>query len=369
MTTPLPHERDELVSAYLDGVAAPDEVASIESDPELAARVQELGSVVDRLGGQDAPSSESRAELRQAHLNAALSEYDKLLAAGEFANADKAEPAIESGHSITSLAEVRERRQPRRVNLVAAAAALVALMFAGAAIFGLSQGTTNDVVADASADAAGDLSVTFTQDDAADAATDAVEDAVTESGQSSARSSLEAAPAEVAIDGEQATSATTFDQAAKADELATDAEEAFSPSLESESAMDSDTAADTGMAADVDEAASDDDDAGNADDALALEPPLLGSVPSIEALDPKVQELFDIGSALAYSSSPVEYRSTCRSALAANPPGSSPVVLLAVAQVDGRPVEIFHTLVDDSVTAVVVAVGDCQVLGTITVGE
>ena len=81
MTAPLPPNADELVSAYVDGAAAPDEVAIVEASPELMARVEALQEVAGFLAGPVTPPGETT---REQHLAAALGEFDRLFAAGEF---------------------------------------------------------------------------------------------------------------------------------------------------------------------------------------------------------------------------------------------------------------------------------------------
>ena len=65
-------ELDLLASAYLDGEATSEEVATVERDPQLLARVEELRGVGRRLGATVDPP----ASLKQRHLSAALAAFD-----------------------------------------------------------------------------------------------------------------------------------------------------------------------------------------------------------------------------------------------------------------------------------------------------
>ena len=69
-TTPPPNA-DELVSAYLDGQAAPDEIAIVENSPELMARVEEFRALGDLMA--DLPPIEPAQ--RDDHIGAALAEF------------------------------------------------------------------------------------------------------------------------------------------------------------------------------------------------------------------------------------------------------------------------------------------------------
>ena len=64
---PLPPNSDELVSAYLDGEAAPDEIEVVESSPELLAQVEALRGLTQELGNVTPPP----AAQKEAHLAAA----------------------------------------------------------------------------------------------------------------------------------------------------------------------------------------------------------------------------------------------------------------------------------------------------------
>jgi hypothetical protein len=168
---PLPPNANDLVSAYLDGQAAPDEVTIVESSPELMERVAALRSVSNLLG---APLA-SPPEQKEAHISAALDTFDSLLASDNPAELAKqfapplgavppvsteSSPASEQPCTVASLSQAREHRRPRRFNSgVIAAAAAVVLLFVALAAFGLGGNDTLDVASTASdvtADAASD---------------------------------------------------------------------------------------------------------------------------------------------------------------------------------------------------------------------
>lgn len=65
---------DELVSAYLDGEATPEEVAQVEGDPSLLGRVRAFEQVrLTRL-----PPVVPSGDVKEQHLAAALAEFDSL---------------------------------------------------------------------------------------------------------------------------------------------------------------------------------------------------------------------------------------------------------------------------------------------------
>ena len=63
-------DRDELASAYLDGVASPEERARVDADSELRARVEDLRGARDALA--DAPVAPPAASARDAAIRAAV---------------------------------------------------------------------------------------------------------------------------------------------------------------------------------------------------------------------------------------------------------------------------------------------------------
>ena len=65
-------ERDQLASAFLDGEATSEEVALVERDADLQARVERLRQVSSLLGAPVTVSSEAK----ERHLAAALAQFD-----------------------------------------------------------------------------------------------------------------------------------------------------------------------------------------------------------------------------------------------------------------------------------------------------
>ncbi|MEY2437944.1 MAG: hypothetical protein QOF97_2780, partial [Acidimicrobiaceae bacterium] len=95
--------QDELVSAYVDGEATPEEVARVEASAELLARAEVMRSVAAAVASPSPPSS---PDARDAAIVAALAE------AGP-------------GRNVTALAAVRARHRLRIASV--AAGVLVAL--------------------------------------------------------------------------------------------------------------------------------------------------------------------------------------------------------------------------------------------------
>ena len=126
--TALPPNADELVSAYLDGEAAPEEVAGVEANEELMARVTELAAVSTRLAAPLTPPPATR----ELHLAAALAAFDEAMAPPRAVTsvpvpAPVAVPApTATVHPIEIAREQRTRRRfPGKWVAAAAAAALV----------------------------------------------------------------------------------------------------------------------------------------------------------------------------------------------------------------------------------------------------
>ncbi len=164
---PLPPNADELVSAYLDGEAAPAEITIVESSPELMMRVDELRAISAQLGAAPA----APLAQKETHIAAALDAFDALFATSDTATSDTA-PSDTSDEkprlaavppaaapvsapaettSVRSLDAARERRRPRRFNTgVIAAAAAVMLLFVAAAALSFGRGNSSDDVATAS---------------------------------------------------------------------------------------------------------------------------------------------------------------------------------------------------------------------------
>ena len=201
MTAPLPPSTDELVSAYLDGDAAPDEIAAVESSPELMARVEEMREAIEALAAPVAPPPD---DVRAAHLSAALGEFDDLVARGEF---DAAPSGVLDEPGVVSFAAARQRRRPRRLSMVAAAAAATALVFTGIVAFGLNRGTSQDVV-DATSDGVAVSSAAAEADtDADDSFTTSTDTADEALATESAPQALDAPETEEAAEPESAAAA------------------------------------------------------------------------------------------------------------------------------------------------------------------
>jgi hypothetical protein len=111
-----PDPVDELVSAYLDGEATPEEVARIEADAALRARVEDLRAVATAVA---APVDPPPGEVRDAHVAAALAAAD-----------DHAVPAPPLAPPVDLAAERagRDRHRRRLVALSVAAAVLVGVL-------------------------------------------------------------------------------------------------------------------------------------------------------------------------------------------------------------------------------------------------
>lgn len=369
MTAPLPPDADELVSAYLDGEAAPDEIAAVEANPELMARLEALRSVTEAL---TAPVDPPAPEVRSAHLSAALAAFDELVDAGEI----EPTPAVAP---VTSLAAARERRRPRRFSMVAAAAAAIAILFAGIVAVGLNRGTSQDVVGSL------DDSVAATaQKDPADDGSASDEDFATQAVPEAAEL---AAEEEAASDGDDAAASSMM----MADEESADAARAApAPTLPPPSgdrAGDSADAADDSIAAE-DEAATDsaEDDAGPAG-ITATEPADAEEGFAVEAdtevfAEPEPEEAFDLGvhddlealaAALADRFEGLEPFDEAERLSAQAPPtrcadtlgelidGEQPM-LLGLATLDERPVEVH---VADEPLLYVLDRDDCRLVGEI----
>ncbi|MGI9603035.1 MAG: hypothetical protein ACR2QE_14205 [Acidimicrobiales bacterium] len=96
---------DELVAAYVDGEATPDEVARVEASAELRARVEAFAAVADLVGADPDPDSID-PDLRDRHIAAALA-------------------ASTTATNVTSMAPARAQRRPWYRQPVAAVAAVI----------------------------------------------------------------------------------------------------------------------------------------------------------------------------------------------------------------------------------------------------
>ena len=125
---------DELVSAYLDGEATPEEVAQVEGDPALLLQVQNFRNVGLTGLGPVVPAG----DVKERHLAAALAEFD----------------------SIAPVQQISARTRPeRRVRWLSSVAA-GALVLAGVGVALQQRGSgrdTTDEVASGAADNDADL--------------------------------------------------------------------------------------------------------------------------------------------------------------------------------------------------------------------
>lgn len=159
-------ELDELASAYVDGEASPDEIARVESDPELLSLVEEYRAL--RQSSLVAPPIDT--DLQERHISAALAAFDELHASkpslmavqdsassspnrrADDASTDDSsidDQATQSGGgaeataAVSSLDARRSRRRPPAW-LLNAAAAVVVLGGVGFAVTQLPDSTGDD---------------------------------------------------------------------------------------------------------------------------------------------------------------------------------------------------------------------------------
>ena len=156
MSDPTPSD-DELISSYIDGEATLDEVARIQADPELLARVQEFEAAKDLLSSPVPPLPES--------------DVDRLI--------DNALWQSTTSDRITDLSAVRAMRRfnPQRLTTIAATLVLLAGVV-GALIALNNSGAGDEMSAETSADSAAtaDDYVGDDGDDMADSVDDMADD-------------------------------------------------------------------------------------------------------------------------------------------------------------------------------------------------
>ena len=128
MSDPTPSD-DELISSYIDGEATLDEVAHIQADPELRARIQEFESAKDLLSTPVTPLPES--------------DVDRLI--------DNALWQSTTSDRITDLSAVRAMRRFNPQRLATIAATLVLLAGVVGALIALNS-DSGDEIASTSAD-------------------------------------------------------------------------------------------------------------------------------------------------------------------------------------------------------------------------
>ena len=127
---------DELVSAYLDGEATPAEIAEVEQDDALMARIEQLRSVRDAVAAPVAPMS---AERRDQMIEAAL-------AVADAETAQRREARI---------VPIHRRRETLLALSVAAAAILVAAVVSSGLITSGGGDESAEMAAEAPAEMAG----------------------------------------------------------------------------------------------------------------------------------------------------------------------------------------------------------------------
>lgn len=126
---PVP-DRDELASAYLDGVATPDEVARVEADTDLRARVEELRAVRDAVGATVASPT---AADRDRAIEAALAAFG--------------EPATGEQHSAPADLDGARRRRAQRMRYTGIASVAAAAVAVLAATVLIGDDTSDDQIA------------------------------------------------------------------------------------------------------------------------------------------------------------------------------------------------------------------------------
>ena len=160
MNQPEPTPDDLLVSAVLDGVASPDDVARVTGDPALTARLEQFRSVARAVGG---PVPLVDPVVRDAHLARAVAalESDRMATVTPAAATPLAPRAVPTPPPPPSdLSAARARRQRRLGPVVlSVAAALVLLAAAGALVLRLG---------DTTGSSSSDEAATATAPDAAD---------------------------------------------------------------------------------------------------------------------------------------------------------------------------------------------------------
>lgn len=214
---------DDLVSAYIDGQATPEEVALVEGDPELRYRAETLRAIA--AGMADTPPAP--AALRTRHLAAALDAFDELSRSRLTSEAEIETVATTEGGPSVPVVDLAGRRRRRRSSSRAAradrsdrraglpnwlgAAAALLLVFGGVGwIISQSDGSDDaDTAAVAIAESDGSTDSAAADDTAADESTEATQAATTDD--------AVAAEAELGVD-EEADSNRAGDTDAAADE-------------------------------------------------------------------------------------------------------------------------------------------------------
>ena len=148
MSDPTPSD-DELISSYIDGEATLDEVARIQADPELLARVQEFEAAKDLLSSPVPPLPES--------------DVDRLI--------DNALWQSTTSDRITDLSAVRAMRRFNPQRLTTIAATLVLLAGVVGVLIALNNSGAGDEIASTTADSS-EMADDYVGDDGDDIAED-----------------------------------------------------------------------------------------------------------------------------------------------------------------------------------------------------
>lgn len=222
-------ELDELASAYLDGEATDAEVARVENDAELMARVEQMRAVSEAVGR---PATPANLRVKNAAIQAALGATNLGNAAVDRKAADDVtgKAPAQPTSPISSLDDAREQRgflNSERLRSIVAIAAVFAIgLVAVTAVSRLWSSSQDETAATAT-------SAVSATDDAADAVAadtaDAVEDA-------SDASSDVAADASDAVETRIAGNASSTDDAME-EEAAMVEEEAMEEAAMEEAAM------------------------------------------------------------------------------------------------------------------------------------
>ena len=189
--------QDEVVSAYLDGEATPAEIAEVEADDALLARLEELRAVRDAVAEPVVPLS---AEQRDDLIGAALGGAD-------------AEAAARVEAKVVPL------RRPQRMLLAAAAAVIVLAAAVGTGLIaGRSGDDAESVAATAAPASAGSAELA---EERADAAPEAAEEPMA----AMAMEAAEEATAEALMADEEAMAEALMAEEAPAEDAALAADE------------------------------------------------------------------------------------------------------------------------------------------------
>ncbi len=201
-TPPEPHDPDERLGAWLDGDLTESQAravaAEIEADPELAARVEAIREVRERLAGSETAEVPEGFTARVQQAVAGEAGAGRA-GAGQAPTAPSEgdEPSADDATAAVSLDEARARRERRRKRLVAAgsvAAAAIALAVLTPVV--------SDLVSTPGSPLSGDLA-----EEAGDAddASDALPEVAEDSGDTGEEADLKAQDAESLDEGARST--------------------------------------------------------------------------------------------------------------------------------------------------------------------